>query len=785
MESIMLPDFPKSPNFSFKTIYKLVEEHYGFKVKISPLDSYMDQNFHIYTDFGQEFILKVASRTDSWDSLDAQNKALEFLYKRNWFYHTPSPIQGKSGFDIIQIKDDEGDDYNIRLLRYLPGKLLANVSPHSKKLLIDLGKFTASLDKTLKDFSHQGAHRQIPWDLKNILLMTDLISYIKDKEKRRLLDYFITQYEYNVLPNLIKTRSSIIHNDINDQNILIRDPHENLPLIYGIFDFGDLTYTYTICELAIAMTYVMMNKPDPFQAASYVIEGYHHIYPLTELEIDLLFNLITIRLCISVMMSAYSHKRYPFNEYINVSEPHAWQLLNKMVATSPENVTDLFRKSCGFETTNKGAKADVIIKSRTRHIGKSLSVSYKKPVKIIRGAMQYLFDDKGKTYLDAVNNVSHVGHCHPAVIKAINKQNTILNTNTRYLHENLVNYAKRLTTTMPDPLEVCFFVCSGSEANDLALRIARTITGHKATIVLEGAYHGTSIADIEASPYKYTGNGGNGRAAHIYEVTAPDTYRGPFTIDDPDAGRKYTDLVEQVIDKINQKGKKLSAFICESILGCGGQIVLPKKYLKNVYTLVRKAGGLCIADEVQTGFGRVGSHMWAFETQGVVPDIVTVGKPMGNGHPIAAVITTKEIADSFANGMEYFNTFGGNPVSCAAGMAVLDVIENEDMQKHALKVGNQLIKELKKLMNKYSVIGDVRGLGLFIGVELVKNRETKKPAANEAEELINRMKENGILISTDGPLHNVLKIKPPMTFSRDDVKILVKTMDKILNEMKT
>ncbi|MBN1406275.1 MAG: aminotransferase class III-fold pyridoxal phosphate-dependent enzyme [Calditrichaceae bacterium] len=779
----MLLDSSQKPQFSYKKIVEIIEEHYGFKAKIAPLDSYMDQNFHVTTNFDKEFILKIARPSESWNSLDAQNKALEFLYKRNWFYHSPTPIQSKSGFDIIQIKGEDGHDYHFRLLRFLQGKLLVDVEPHSPKLLVDLGKFAASLDKTLKDFSHHGAHRQIPWDIKNVMQIQKLAGYITDVERRRILEYFLTQFELAILPKLIQTKSSIIHNDINDYNIIVRDPNTGLPRIYGIFDFGDLTYTHTICELAIAISYVMLEKENPYQAAGYVISGYHQIYPLSETEIELLFHLSAIRLCISVMMSTYRRKHDPNNAYLNVTEPLAWKLLYQMIATSPEYVTSLFRQVCGFDLSKKRLSSNEIMASREKYISKSFSISYENPIKITRGAMQYLFDDHGKTYIDAVNNVSHVGHCHPAVVKAINEQNTVLNTNTRYLHDNLVRYAERLTATMPDPLNVCFFVCSGSEANDLALRIARTLTGRKETIVLEGAYHGTSIANIEISPYKYAGNGGAGRAEYIYEVLVPDTYRGRYGKDDADAGTKYAESVKQAIDKIYQQNKKLSAFICESVLGCGGQIVLPEKYLREVYASVRNAGGICIADEVQVGFGRVGSHMWAFETQNVIPDIVTLGKPIGNGHPVAAVITTREIADAFANGMEYFNTFGGNPVSCAAGLAVLDVIEKENLQKHALKTGNQLLKDLKKLMKKHPIIGDVRGLGLFIGVELIKDRKSKEPAADEASQIINKMKDAGILISTDGPLHNVLKIKPPMVFTSDNAKTLVETLDNILVEM--
>ena len=335
---------------------------------------------------------------------------------------------------------------------------------------------------------------------------------------------------------------------------------------------------------------------------------------------------------------------------------------------------------------------------------------------------------------------------------------------------------------MPDPLKVCFFVNSGSEANDLALRMARNHTGQKDIIVVDGAYHGNTTANLEISPYKFNGPGGKGAEPHIHKVPMPDIYRGLYRANNDEAGKKYADHVQAAIEQIQQNGKNVAAFICESLLGCGGQIVLPDNYLKQAFRHVRNAGGVCIADEVQVGFGRVGTHFWGFETQHVVPDIVTLGKPIGNGHPLAAVITTPEIAESFNNGMEYFNTTGGNPVSCAVGMAVLDVIEQEKLQENALRVGTRLKTGLEKLKEKFPIIGDVRGLGLFIGVELVRNRETLKPAANEASFIIERMKEQGILISTDGPLYNVLKIKPPLVFNDVNADFFVETLEGILNE---
>lgn len=300
--------------------------------------------------------------------------------------------------------------------------------------------------------------------------------------------------------------------------------------------------------------------------------------------------------------------------------------------------------------------------------------------------------------------------------------------------------------------------------------------------MLDGAYHGNTQGLIDISPYKHDGPGGNGAPAWAHKVTMPCGYRGPHKGVDTKAGLRYADHVGDTIARIEKQGKRPAAFICESILGCGGQVVLPDNYMAAAFEKVRAAGGLCIADEVQVGFGRVGSHFWAFETQGVVPDIVTLGKPIGNGHPLAAVITTPEIAAVFNNGMEYFNTFGGNPVSCAIGMAVLDVIENENLQENALTTGNYLLEKLKPLANKYPLVGDVRGLGLYAGVELVTDRNTLEPAADHADYIINRMRDHGILLSTDGPLHNILKLKPPIVFTRENVDRVVAVLDKILQE---
>jgi 4-aminobutyrate aminotransferase-like enzyme/Ser/Thr protein kinase RdoA (MazF antagonist) len=419
--------------------------------------------------------------------------------------------------------------------------------------------------------------------------------------------------------------------------------------------------------------------------------------------------------------------------------------------------------------------------ARRKLLGRNLSLSYRQPLKIVRGWMQYLYDETGRAYLDAYNNVPLVGHSHPRVVRAVREQAALLNTNTRYLHDTLVRYAARLTSLMPPALRVCYVLNSASEANELALRLARAHTGREDIIVLESAYHGHTSGLIDISPYKFAGPGGKGRKPWVHVAPLPDTYRGPFRRDDPEAGQKYAAAVGRLSEEAAERGG-LAAFIAETLPSVAGQIVLPPKYLAEAYGHVRGAGGVCIADEVQVGFGRLGSHFWGFETQDVVPDIVVLGKPIGNGFPLAAVVTTEAIAASFDNGMEFFSTFGGNTVSCAVGLAVLDVLADEGLQAHALRVGDRMLAGLRSLVDRYPIVGDVRGSGLFLGVELVRGRRTLEPAAEEASFVSNRMAEHGILLGTDGPYHNVVKIRPPMPFNEADADYLVGTLEKILTE---
>ena len=1015
-----------APQFSDRQAAGFARDLYGIEAASETLPSERDQNFLLTAPGKDRFVLKIANATESYDVLDFQNRAMAHIAAKAGGSDCEGPVCPQVLLSIsheaIARVNGQGDlKHYIRLVSYLPGKPLAVVRPHDAELMEDLGRFFGRLDAALADFDHPSAQREFHWDLRNASkVVGDHIEYISDRDRRKMVSMFLERFCRQSLPMLSETRQSVIHNDGNDYNVLVQPHNTWSQRISGVIDFGDMLRTVTVAEPAILCAYAMMGKDDPLSTAEAIVGAYHRDYPLHEAELDLFFDLICMRLCTSVCLSAFQSRLEPDNPYLQISEKPAWALLERLTGIHPRLACYGFRKACGLEPVpqahrvknwlarqasgitspvgvdlqstdavvldlsvgssivsageksgagpaldrriagivaaanatvgigrydearliytasqfeaaadgssgqrtihlgldfylpqgspvltplegtvhsiqNNSDRLDYgptiivehctddgdtfyllyghlsldslkdltpgrrihpgerigsigareenggwpphlhfqiivdllgesgnfvgvappgrrklwlgicpdpglllgmpnqslpggqmsvkeILALRRRHLGGNLSISYQRPLKIVRGRGQYLFCAEGRKYLDGVNNVCHVGHCHPRVVAAGQDQMAVLNTNTRYLHDHIVAYSQRLLAKFPAALNVCYFVCSGSEANELALRLARGYTGRRDIISVDGAYHGNTQALIDISPYKHAGPGGAGAPDWSHTVVMPDGYRGPYKGTGSQTGRLYADHVKDCIGDMQSAGRKPAAFICESLLGCGGQVVLPRGYLAEAFAHVRAAGGVCIVDEVQVGFGRAGSHFWAFETQSVVPDIVTLGKPIGNGHPLAAVITTAEIGASFDNGMEYFNTFGGNPVACAIGQAVLDVIEEEALMHNARTVGEKLLQGLTSLHEKYALVGDVRGIGLYAGVELVIDRTSLEPAAGHSNYIINRMRDLGILISTDGPLHNVLKFKPPLVFSPDDAERVVAALDSILQE---
>ncbi|SMC62838.1 aminotransferase class III-fold pyridoxal phosphate-dependent enzyme [Pedobacter africanus] len=759
---------------SEKYIEELVRTRYGLEVNVTSIAGYEDQNFLLKTDEGARFIVKVNVNPSDPAFLEAQIRVMQFLKQKDEQLGIQQVMPNLKGGGLT-VEHHGSDVLYLRLLSYLEGTFMAELGECPDSVPQSLGAMLGNMDQHLRGYHLPAAYRYTEWDLAQVMDCHQYLHFIQDHEQRTMAAYFLLQYEMEVLPLRRHLRKAVIHNDANDYNILVQDGK-----VCGIIDFGDMVESCLVDNVAVACTYLMFKKADPLRAAELFLNSYHSVNPLTEQECSILYYLIAARLSMSVVTSAMKRSQSN-NAHHFVSEKDAWTLLYQWIKLNPLKVQDRFNLCCGHPSVLGTETADAALqKERKEIVGANLSISYQKKLKITRGALQYLYDDKGDTYIDCVNNVSHIGHCHPVVVKAMQQQLARLNTNTRYLHDSLVKYARMITATLPPKLKVCYFCNSGSEANDLAIRISRHFTKQKDVIVLDHAYHGTSTVAMELSPYKFDGKGGPGQQPYIHKGMNPDLYRGNYRYEDAEAGQKYAADIENILKELSAKGTGVAAFICETLLGVGGQIPLPEGYLQAVYRHVRAAGGLCIADEVQVGFGRVGEQFWGFELQGAEPDIVVLGKPIGNGHPLAAVVLTEEVAAAFNNGMEYFNTYGGNPVSMETGIAVMEVIRDEELQQRALETGNYLLEGLEKLKEKHPIIGDVRGKGLFVGAELVRNRESLEPAVPEIDEIVERMKARGFLLSTDGPLHNVLKIKPPMVFNKENAGAFLKQLDEVL-----
>jgi len=995
---------------SIERTEKILFNLYNIKGKASELPGEVDFNFRIKIENGEGFILKISRPNEDLKYLDFYQKMLQYVKKNDSNLIAPQVIKDDKGNSISKITDEFSNIRKVRLLTWITGRNWDNVDPQLDSLRFSLGEQCGLLTKALQGFEHPAATREFVWDIVQSLWTKDHIHLFNEQEKEIVI-HFQNLFEVN-FGDFKKLRKAVVHNDANENNIIVSQDLIN-PQVKAIIDYGDAVHTQVINDLAVACAYAIMHHNNPLDAALPIVKGYHSKFPLLESELIHLYTAIAMRLVISVTKSAINKVKEPNNEYLQISEKPAWEVLKKWYLISPDFANYSFRNVCNFtahpneikfknwsaknnfslielfpaiqknevqpldlcvsskwighqeafndldlfdykinklqsenpskiiaggyleprplytstafdkignsgresrtihlgidfwlpnktpvhalfdgevvvsyndagnklyggllilkhkiedfdyytlyghlsidsvSTKNIGDQIkkgdcigylgnkqengcwvphlhfqvmlslinykidfpgvafynqidvwksicpnpnllfktnglkqtetisnDELIAFRKQHLGKSLSLQYNPPVKMVRGLGQYLMDQYGRKYLDTVNNVAHVGHENYKVVKAGQEQMALINTNSRYLHENINELAKELLETLPPELNVLHFVNSGSEANELAIRMVKAATGERDIIASEVGYHGNTNMCIDISSYKFDGKGGKGAPEHTHIFPLPDSFRGKYR--GKNSGEKYAKEVKKQIKKIQDKGSNVGGFIIEPIISCGGQIELPKGFLAKSYEMVRAAGGLCISDEVQTGCGRVGKTFWGFQLHNVVPDIVTIGKPLGNGHPLAAVACTRKVADKFANGMEYFNTFGGNPVSCAIGVEVLKTVKREKLQEHALQIGKFLIEELNKLAIEFPIIGDVRGQGLFLGIELVDSE--MNPLEAQTAYLANRMKDHGILMSIDGPDHNVLKIKPPIIFSKQNAEELIYYLKKIVAE---
>ena len=744
---------------------ELLKSKYGIEdARLTKMEGYDSTNYRVETGKSVFVLKKYGYSEEDLALLNAENKVLESL-KGLENEEFPNAIPTLDGKPLLL---DQGHIF--RMLSYVEGSFLGDIE-HTPTLLGSFGTFLGKIDKTIHTiFEPTIRARVTQWDLQYFKLNHKFLKFIPDPKDRNLVDYFFLQFDERVYPRKHSLRKGVIHNDANDWNVLTKDGK-----VSGIIDFGDMCHSWIINEIAVALTYVMMEKENPLEVASEVIKAYHEVFPLEEIEVEVLYYLVAARLCTSVCNSAYTKTLKPDSEYITVSERPAWNLLKKWIGINPIKAADILRNAVGLQPTIKKPIGQEI-KQRNGQMGKTLSLSYEKPIQMNRSAFQYMYDEDGNTFLDAYNNIMLAGHCHPHVVRAGQRAMAKLNTNTRYVYEILQDYAERLLAKFPKNLDKILFVNSGSAATDLGLRMSFQHTKKKKILTLEHGYHGNTKLAVDVSHYKYAHSKGPGQMDFVLKTPMPKVY-GSGHGNDGEAGNYFANLTSSTI---TENRDDIAAFIAEPIMGCGGQVPLAKGYLENIYPRIRAQGGICISDEVQVGFGRLGEFFWGFEMHNVVPDMVILGKPMGNGHPIGAVVTTAEIAASFDGGPEFFSSFGGNPVSCAIGNAVLQVIEDENLQEHAKQVGNYFMKELVKLQIKHPCILDIRGSGLFIGIEIID--PTGKPGTKLASEIKNHLRENHILIGTDGPHDNVLKTKPPLSFTTDDADIVCSTIDTFLDQ---
>ncbi len=571
-------------------------------------------------------------------------------------------------------------------------------------------------------------------------------------------------------------RSQIVHNDLVPDNLLVAgdDPGR----IVGVIDFGDLIHTNLVIDLATSIAASLRGSEDPREAASQIAAAYNRQIPLEKDELRILYDLVGVRLAMLNVIASWRVTIHPENQdYIMGGVEKTWQILKIWRGLDPEKVTQMFFRVCGkweLEEPGKlGERTAEDLKSlltrRQDLLGPFAYLFYEQPLHIVRGEGVWLYDADGTKYLDAYNNVPQVGHSHPHVVNAIARQARILNTSTRYLHDFILELAERITNRLPPPLSVCTFVCTGSEANELAWRMAQLVTGNSGALISQYSYHGSTGATVQFS----TENLPKGKLpAHVKTISAP---LSNTAWKEPDSG------IQDAIRALDADGHQPAMLILDTSFVSDGIFTSPSGYLNKLAAQTREAGGLFVADEVQGGYGRFGKHFWGFEFDDVIPDIVTMGKPMGNGHPLAAVVTRPEIAEALAKDTGYFNTFGGNPVSCAAGLAVLDVIEKESLQGNALQVGQYLVDRLEDLRKDYPVLGPTHGSGLLLGVDILDRNGDPNPQA--AGKIMNQMRGDGVLIGTTGPQSQTLKIRPPLVFEEQQADILLQALKDSLDEI--
>lgn len=755
------------PQFDLAEAEQVARDLYGLELTVERLSGERDRNFLGRTSSGQHYVLKIIDAAAEPLAAECQVRVLRHLTEQDPALAVPLAYATLDGRDLGAI--NRGSVLSSCLLSYLPGRPLAGIAA-GERLLENMGRVIARLDHALQGFFHPALAQHLAWDVRRLPQLRDACQHIEAGDLRRLVERVIAVIQER-LPRLRALRSQAIHGDCHGGNVLIGANGE----VCGIVDFGDMIHAPVIFEPAVAMSELLTEGvvADP-AALSPLLEGYGGVWSLDVAEVDLVYDLITARHATTIVLHAWRTEHDPAGALVlDQAARRAAASLDGLLRQGPTALTRDWHRAAGTAAAGAAASAGVTIDLARRHrlLGAGAELFYDQPLHIVRGAGVWLYDAAGRAYLDGYNNVAHLGHCHPDVVRAISRQTALLATHTRYLHESILRYAERLLAGCPPHLDTCIFVNSGSEANDVAWRMAKLATGHGGAVIIAHAYHGVTEAVAALTP-----GAGESRDPRVVTLSPPAGISAGDVMTAAQQRAAAAD-VERALHELAARGLAPGAFFIDTAMTSSGIYDPPLEWAELVTSNIRAAGGLIVADEVQYGLGRSGSHFWGFERRGIVPDIVTLGKPLGNGYPLGAVIANRGMIEAFQRKFGFFSTFGGNPVAAAAGLAVLEVIERERLRENAATTGAYLKAGLERLAAAHPGLGAVRGSGLLLGLEV--RGENVAAAKRRTRKIVNALAaESRILIGSEGPAGNILKIRPPLAFRPDHADLMIEAIAK-------
>jgi len=758
------------PAFDPAEAAAIAERLFGLRGSASAVGSERDQGFVIRGEAGPVGVVKISNASEDRDVVDMEIAAA--LHVRGVDPSLPvaaplpvvgaDPATGRDAF-VTTVEGPGGLAHLVRACTFMPGTASIDPPEIDAEAAYDYGVVVARLGRAMRSFFHPSAARVLLWDVHHAAGMRPLLDAIADPGQRALLAGVLDRFEASVLPRWPSLRSQVIHGDVTVDNALV----DGRGRITGIIDFGDMSHTALVCDLSSSIESLLVHRPfeDVVPIAMRVVDGYRSVTALEPEELDVLPDLIAVRAVADAVLFGWRAAVHPDNAYLQ-DWAEVLPLLGYLEEEGSARLRD--RLLPGGRTSGGAALLD----RRAHAFGPALSpLTYDRPLHLVRGEGVWLMDADGVRFLDCYNNVPVVGHAHPRVTDAIARQSRLLNTNMRYLTDAPVELAERLVATMPEGsgLDTVLFVNSGSEANDTAWRLATAWTRGEGALVTAFAYHGVTEAIASISPEEWLSTG---RPEHVETFDPGDRYRHPE--------REMPAELVAAISRLRERGMEPAATFVDGGFTSDGIPVPPVDAVRALAERTHDAGALYIADEVQVGHGRSGEHLWSFAAQGVAADVVTLGKPMGNGHPVAALITRRELTERFAETTEWFSTFGGNPVACAAALAVLDVIEDERLIARAARVGPALRTALAEVQRSHDAIGDVRGIGMLTGVDLVRDPGTKEPDPELTDAVANGMRARGVLVGTTGRAGNVLKVRPPLVFGDEHIVLVAEALDATL-----